>query len=91
VVDGLNSARSHIPDVTDDEIAAIVEKDTNPYVDEWLVDRHRVENTGLPAEAVAAADLIVLQANSAFVLENLARCARLCLDTIGASSGGERL
>jgi UDP-N-acetyl-D-mannosaminuronate dehydrogenase len=64
----------------------------DPYVAEWQVDGHRIERTGLSADAVAAADLVILlQAHSAFDLDSMARRARLFLDTRGAASVGERL
>jgi UDP-N-acetyl-D-glucosamine dehydrogenase len=64
----------------------------DPYVGEWSVDGHSIENAGLSANTVAAADLVILlQAHSAFDLDCLARHARLFLDTRGASSSGERL
>ena len=64
----------------------------DPYVGEWWVDDHPIENTELSADAVAAADLVILlQAHSAFDLDSLARRAQLFLDTRGASSSGHHL
>jgi UDP-N-acetyl-D-glucosamine dehydrogenase len=64
----------------------------DPYVHEWQVDEHPIENTGWSADAVAAADLVILlQAHSAFDLDGLASHAQVFLDTRGASRGGHRL
>lgn len=64
----------------------------DPYVSEWQVDGHPIENTGLSADAVEAADLVILlQAHSAFDLDDLASHAQVFLDTRGASHGAHRL
>jgi UDP-N-acetyl-D-glucosamine dehydrogenase len=63
----------------------------DPYVREWQVDGHPIENTGLSADAVEAADLVIpLQAHSAFDLDALASHTQVFLDTRGASHGGHR-
>jgi UDP-N-acetyl-D-mannosaminuronate dehydrogenase len=64
----------------------------DPYVREWQVNEHPIENTGWSADAVSAADLVILlQAHSAFDLDGLASHAQVFLDTRGASPGGHRL
>jgi UDP-N-acetyl-D-glucosamine dehydrogenase len=64
----------------------------DPYVREWQVDGHLIENTGLSADAVETADLVILlQAHSALDLDALASHAQVFLDTRGASHGGHRL
>jgi UDP-N-acetyl-D-glucosamine dehydrogenase len=64
----------------------------DPYVREWQVDGRPIENTGLSADAVEAADLVILlQAHSAFDLDGLASHAQVFLDTRGASHDGHRL
>ena len=64
----------------------------DPYVREWQVDGRPIENTGLSAGAVEAADLVILlQAHSAFDVDGLASHAQVFLDTRGASHGGHRL
>jgi UDP-glucose/GDP-mannose dehydrogenase family, UDP binding domain len=64
----------------------------DPYVREWQVDGHLIENTALSADAVEAADpVILLQAHSALDLDALASRAQVFLDTRGASHGGHRL
>lgn len=64
----------------------------DPHVREWQVDEQPIENAGLSADAVEAADLVILlQAHSAFDVDDLASHARVLLDTRGASLGGYRL
>jgi UDP-N-acetyl-D-glucosamine dehydrogenase len=64
----------------------------DPYVGEWQVDGHPIENTGWSADAVGAPDLVILlQAHSAFDLDGLASHAQVFLDTRGVSDGGHRL
>ena len=64
----------------------------DPYVTEWFVDGRRVEVGGHLADAVAAADLVILlQAHSAYDPAEIGRRARLLLDTRGVTTGGERL
>jgi hypothetical protein len=54
----------------------------DPYMREWQVDGHLIENTGLSADAVEAADLVILlQAHSALDLGALASHAQVFLDT----------
>jgi UDP-N-acetyl-D-mannosaminuronate dehydrogenase len=70
----------------------------DPYVRERQVDGHPIENTGLSADAVEAADLVILlQARSAFDLDALASHAQAFLDTragptadIAADPGGSQ-
>ena len=64
----------------------------DPYVTEWSVDGRRVEAGGRLADAVAAADLVILlQAHSAYDPAEIGRRARLLLDTRGVTKAGERL
>ena len=64
----------------------------DPYVREWQVDGHPIENTGWSAYAAGAPDLVILlQAHSAFDLDGLASHAQVFLDTRGVSHGGHRL
>ena len=64
----------------------------DPYVTEWSVDGRCVEVGGRLADAVAAADLVILlQAHSAYDPAEIGRRARLLLDTRGVSTAGERL
>jgi UDP-N-acetyl-D-mannosaminuronate dehydrogenase len=61
-------------------------------VPEWFVDGRRVEAGGRVADAVAAADLVILlQAHSAYDPDEISRRARLLLDTRGVTTAGERL
>jgi UDP-N-acetyl-D-mannosaminuronate dehydrogenase len=59
----------------------------DPYVTEWQVDGEAVPRAGdLPA-AVAAADLVILlQPHQDYNLADIARTARLMLDTRGVAS-----
>jgi hypothetical protein len=53
---------------------------------------HPIENTGLSADAIEAADLVILlQAHSVFDLDAVASHAQAFLDTRGASHGGHRI
>jgi UDP-N-acetyl-D-mannosaminuronate dehydrogenase len=64
----------------------------DPHVTEWFVDGRRVEAGGRVADAVAAADLVILlQAHGAFDPAEIGRRARLLLDTRGFTAAGERL
>jgi nucleotide sugar dehydrogenase len=64
----------------------------DPYVTDWSVDGRRVEAGGRLADAVAAADLVILlQAHSAYDPAEIGRRARLLLDTRGVTTAGERL
>jgi nucleotide sugar dehydrogenase len=64
----------------------------DPHVTEWFVDGRRVEVGGRLADAVAAADLVILlQAHSAYDPDEISRRARLLLDTRGVTTAGERL
>ena len=64
----------------------------DPYVSEWTVDGLRVEGGGRLADAVAAADMVILlQAHSAYDVDDIGRRARLLLDTRGVTTAGERL
>jgi nucleotide sugar dehydrogenase len=64
----------------------------DPHVTEWFVDGRRVEAGGRVADAVAAADLVILlQAHSAYDPDEIGRRARLLLDTRGVTTAGERL
>jgi nucleotide sugar dehydrogenase len=59
----------------------------DPYVDQWIVDGEQVE-----LAALETADMVILlQAHSAYDLEEIERSARLLLDTRGVTVGGERL
>jgi UDP-N-acetyl-D-mannosaminuronate dehydrogenase len=61
-------------------------------VTEWFVDGRRVEAGGRVADAVAAADLVILlQAHSAYDPAEIGRRAKLLLDTRGVTTAGERL
>ena len=64
----------------------------DPYVSEWSVDGRRVDVGHPLADAVAAADLVILlQAHSAYDLDDIDRRAQLLLDTRGVTTAGERL
>jgi nucleotide sugar dehydrogenase len=64
----------------------------DPHATEWFVDGQRVEAGGRVADAVAAADLVILlQAHSAYDPDEIGRRARLLLDTRGVTTAGERL
>jgi nucleotide sugar dehydrogenase len=65
----------------------------DPHVSEWTLEGKPVLNAGPdPLAAIAGTDLVILlQDHSAFVDQNIARHARLLLDTRGALSAGERL
>jgi nucleotide sugar dehydrogenase len=64
----------------------------DPHVSEWLVDGRRVEPAGPLADATRAADLVILlQAHSAYDMDDIGRSAQLMLDTRGAATAGERL
>jgi UDP-N-acetyl-D-glucosamine dehydrogenase len=64
----------------------------DPHVSDWTVDGQPVEQAGLSATAVAAADLVILlQAHSAFPMADIERHARLLFDTRGVAVSGERL
>jgi nucleotide sugar dehydrogenase len=64
----------------------------DPYVSEWFVDGRLIEPGGPLAEAVTAADLVILlQAHSAYDPDEIGRRARLLLDTRGITTVGERL
>ena len=64
----------------------------DPYVTEWFVDGLPVEAGGPLADAVTAADLVILlQAHSAYDTDDIGRRARLLLDTRGVTTAGERL
>jgi len=59
----------------------------DPFVDSWQVDGRGVPRA---AEATADADLtILLQAHSAYDLDDIARRARLLLDTRGQAAAGD--
>jgi UDP-N-acetyl-D-glucosamine dehydrogenase len=59
----------------------------DPHVDEWFVDGEPVE-----VAPVDAADMVILlQAHSAYDLEEIQRSARLLLDTRGVTVSGEVL
>jgi UDP-N-acetyl-D-mannosaminuronate dehydrogenase len=61
-------------------------------VSEWFVDGRLIEPGGPLAEAVTAADLVILlQAHSAYDPDEIGRRARLLLDTRGITTVGERL
>jgi UDP-N-acetyl-D-glucosamine dehydrogenase len=61
-------------------------------VHEWFVDGQLVEAGGPLTDAVAAADLVILlQDHSAYDPDEIARRARLLLDTRGVTTRGERL
>jgi nucleotide sugar dehydrogenase len=65
---------------------------SDPHVREWSVDGQRVEADEPLADAVGAADLVILlQAHSAFDPDDIGRRARLLLDTRGVTSAGEHL
>ena len=64
----------------------------DPYVTEWFVDGQLVEAGGALAGAAMAADLVILlQAHSAYDIDDIGRRARLLLDTRGVATAGERL
>jgi len=64
----------------------------DPYVSEWSVDGRLIEPGGPLADAVTAADLVILlQAHSAYDPDEIGRRARLLLDTRGITTVGERL
>ena len=63
----------------------------DPHVSKWFVDGRPVEAVSCLADAVPAADLVILlQAHSAYDPDDIARRARLLLDTSGVTAG-ERL
>jgi UDP-N-acetyl-D-glucosamine dehydrogenase len=64
----------------------------DPHMDQWTVDGEPVEVTGTAIAALEAADLVILlQAHSAFNLEEIESSARLLFDTRGVTLRGERL
>jgi nucleotide sugar dehydrogenase len=64
----------------------------DPHVSDWFVDGRQVEACGPLADAVAAADLVILlQAHSAYDPNDIGRRARLLLDTRGVTTAGEHL
>ena len=64
----------------------------DPHVREWSVDGQPVEAGEPLANAVASADLVILlQAHSAFDVNDVGRRARLLLDTRGVTTAGECL
>jgi len=64
----------------------------DPHVTEWFVDGQLVERSGPLADAIRAADLVILlQAHSAYDLDDISRSAQLLLDTRGVATAGERL
>jgi UDP-N-acetyl-D-glucosamine dehydrogenase len=61
----------------------------DPYVRERQVDGHPIGITGLSADAVEAADLVILlRAHSAFDLDALASHAQAVLDTRASPTAG---
>jgi UDP-N-acetyl-D-glucosamine dehydrogenase len=64
----------------------------DPHTNLWIIDGEPVENTGTVADGVDAADLVILlQAHSAYDIEEIGRSARLLLDTRGVAAHGECL
>ena len=59
----------------------------DPHVDQWIVDREPVEVAALETADIA----ILLQAHSAFDLDEIQRSAPLLFDTRGVTTGGEAL
>jgi UDP-N-acetyl-D-glucosamine dehydrogenase len=59
----------------------------DPHVDQWIVDGEPVE-----VAALEMADMVILlQAHSAYDLDEIGRSARLLFDTRGVTAGGEVL
>jgi UDP-N-acetyl-D-mannosaminuronate dehydrogenase len=89
VVSGLNAGRSHIPDVSSDDVAVMLTNKFQARADE--VVRPLLERgSGLKAGRDFAL-AFSLQAHTAHDPEDIGRHARLLLDTRGVTAGGGRL